>query len=117
MSEKPLRNRKYEVIAQQFARGATAIEASLAAGYRSDGSAFAANCRQRANYPQVKARVAALQAKALEKVNLDLGWIFQRLVEIARRGPYWERVRTSDSLQAIDMLLASAAITRRQSQL
>jgi phage terminase small subunit len=105
MSDKPLPNRKYEVIAQQLARGATAIEASLAAGYRSDGSAFAANCRQRAAYPQIKARVAALQAKALEKVNLDLGWILERLVEIARRGPYRERVRTSDSLRAIDMLL------------
>jgi hypothetical protein len=106
MSEKPLKNRKYEVIAQQLARGATAVEASIAAGYTSDGrSAFAANCRQRANYPKVKAGVGALQAKAIETVNVDLGGLLKRLVEIASHSPYRERVRTSDSLRAIDMLL------------
>jgi len=105
MSEKPLKNRKYEVIAQQLARGATAVEASLAAGYPGDGSSFAANCRQRANFPQVKARVAALQAKALETLNVDLNGLLKRLWEIASHSPYKERVRTSDSLRAIDMLL------------
>jgi phage terminase small subunit len=105
MSDKPLANRRLEVVAQQLARGATSMEASIAAGYRSDGSAFAANCRQRANYPEVKARVEALQVKAAEKVNIDLTWIYERLVEIARRGPYREQIRTSDKLRALDMLI------------
>lgn len=87
LSEKPLKNRKYEVIAQQLARGATAVEASLAAGYPGDGSSFAANCRQRANFPQVKARVAALQAKALETLNVDLNGLLKRLWEICQPQP------------------------------
>jgi hypothetical protein len=78
MSDKPLANRKYEVIAQQLARGATSIEASLPAGYRSDGSAFASNCRQRANYPQIKARVAALQAKAIVVICSAAGTIVRQ---------------------------------------
>jgi hypothetical protein len=101
----PLRNRKYEVIAQQLAKGATSIEASLAAGYPSGGSSFAANCRQRANYPPIKARVAALQAEAVEKMNMDIGALMKRLWDIALRPPYKERVRTSDSLRALDMIL------------
>jgi hypothetical protein len=117
MSEKPLRNRKYEVIAQQLARGAAAIEASLAAGYRSDGSAFAANCRQRANCPQVKARVAALQAKALEKVNLDLGWIFERLGKLPGAVPIASGSERAIVCGRSICCFASAAITRRQSQL
>jgi hypothetical protein len=34
MSEKPLSNRKLEIVARQLAKGATATEASIAAGYR-----------------------------------------------------------------------------------
>jgi uncharacterized protein with NRDE domain len=105
MSDKPLKNRKYEIIAQQLARGATAVEANIAAGYPSDGAYFASNCRTRASYPKVKARVAALQAAAIERVNIDVGGLVKRLVEIASHSPYRERVRTSDSLRAIDMLL------------
>jgi hypothetical protein len=51
-----LSNRKLEIVAQQLAKGATAAEASIADGYRTNGAAFAANCRQRANYPEVKSR-------------------------------------------------------------
>jgi hypothetical protein len=79
MSKKTLSNRKLEIVAQQLAKGATAAEASIAAGYRTNGAAFAANCRQRANYPEVKSRVAALQAKAAERLTVDLAWIYERL--------------------------------------
>jgi phage terminase small subunit len=72
MSEKPLSNHKLEIVAQQLAKGGTAAEASIAAGYRTNGAAFAANCRQRANYPEVKSRVASLQAKAAERLTVDL---------------------------------------------
>jgi hypothetical protein len=105
MSDKPLSNRRLELVAQQLARGATTVDASIAAGYRNNGPAFASNCRQRANYPKVKARVAALQAKGVEGVNVDLAWICERLVEIATRGPFRESVKVSDRLRAIDMLI------------
>jgi phage terminase small subunit len=101
----PLSNRKLEIVAQQLAKGATAAEASIAAGYRTNGAAFAANCRQRANYPEVKSRVAALQSKAAERLTVDLAWIYERLVEIASRAPYNEEIRTSDKLRALDMLV------------
>lgn len=101
----PLSNRKLEIVVQQLAKGATAAEALIAAGYRTNGAAFAANCRQRANYPQVKSRVAALQSKAAEKLTIDLAWIYERLVEIADRSPYTEEIRTSDKLRALDMLV------------
>jgi len=103
--ETPLRNPKYEIVAQELARGRTQIEASLAAGYPSGGSAFAANCRQRANYPPIKARVAALRAAALEKVEMDIGGLVKALWDMATRPPYKERVTTPDRLRAIDMLL------------
>jgi hypothetical protein len=105
MSQKPLSNRKLEIVAQQLAKGATAQEASIAAGYRTGGAAFASNCRQRAAYPEVKARVAVLQDKAAERLSVSLGWIYERLLEIASRGPYKETVKTSDKLRAIDMLI------------
>jgi len=105
MSKKPLSNRKLEIVAQHLAKGATAKEASIAAGYRTNGAAFAANCRQRANYPEVKARVAALQAKAAERLTVELGWICERLVEIAGKSLYVEDIKTSDKLRALDMLI------------
>ncbi len=105
MSKIPLSNRKLEIVAQQLAKGSTAAEASIAAGYRTNGAAFAANCRQRANYPEVKSRVASLQAKAAERLSVDLAWIYERLVEIASRAPYNEEIKTSDKLRALDMLI------------
>jgi hypothetical protein len=102
---KPLSNPKLEIVAQQLAKGATAAEASIAAGYRTNGAAFAANCRQRANYPEVKSRVASLQAKAAERLTIDLAWIYERLVEIASRTPYSEEIKTGDKLRALDMLI------------
>jgi hypothetical protein len=102
---KPLSNRKLEIVAQHLAKGATAKEASIAAGYRTTGAAFAANCRQRANCPEVKSRVAALQAKAAERLTIDLAWIYERLVEIASRAPYREEIKTVDKLRALDMLI------------
>jgi hypothetical protein len=102
---KPLANRKLEIVAQQLAKGATTQEASITAGYRTGGAAFAANCRQRANYPEVKTRVAALQAKAAERLTIDLAWIYERLVEIASRAPYSEEIKTGNKLRALDMLI------------
>jgi hypothetical protein len=102
---KRLSNRKLEIVPQQLAKGATAAEASIAAGYRTNRSAFAANCRQLANYPEVKSPVAALQSKAAEKLTIDLAWIYERPVEIASRSPYNEEIRTSDKLRALDMLV------------
>src|SRR5215831_7393725 len=90
---KPLSNRKLEIVAQQLAKGATSAEASIAAGYRTGGAAFAANCRQRANYPEVKSRVAALQAKAAERLTIDLAWIYERLAEIAGKSLYVQDVK------------------------
>jgi phage terminase small subunit len=102
---KPLSNRKLELVAQHLAKGATAKESSIAAGYRTTGAAFAVNCRQRANSPEVKSRVVSLQAKAAERLTVDLAWIYERLVEIASRAPYQEEIRTSDKLRALDMLI------------
>lgn len=75
----------------------TAAEASIAAGYRTNGTAFAANCRQRANYLEVKSRVASLQGKAAARLTVSLAWIYERLIEIAGRAPYQEEIKTADN--------------------
>jgi hypothetical protein len=50
MLEKSLSNRKLEILAQHRAKGATAKEASIAAGYRTTGPAFCKTNRQRRNF-------------------------------------------------------------------
>jgi hypothetical protein len=114
MSKKPLSNRKLEIVARQLAKAATAAEASIAAGYRTNGAAFAANCRQRANYPEVKSRVASLQAKAAERLTVDLAWIYERLASLKSPAGLPTTRRSERAINCVrsTCLFGSADITR-----
>jgi hypothetical protein len=65
MSEKPLSNRKLEIVARQLVKGTTATEAAIAAGYPAPVLRSPQIVGNGRIVQQVKSGVAAPQAKPL----------------------------------------------------
>jgi phage terminase small subunit len=100
-----LKNRRLEIFAQGLALGKDTYVAARDAGYNADAASFEANARQRASFPEVKARIKELQERAVEKVSVDLGWILEKLMGIADIKLNPKEVRAGDILRAMDMIV------------
>jgi hypothetical protein len=98
-----LRDRRHEKVAQLLATMKTPEEASREAGYR-DGTSFIDNARKRANRPDIKKRVAELQAREADLVSIDVAWIKRKTSKIAGVEFESEEVRPSDALAALNLL-------------
>jgi hypothetical protein len=59
-----------EMFAQGLALGKDTYDAARDAGYNQSASSFEANARQRASFPEVKARNRELQERAIEKTTV-----------------------------------------------
>jgi hypothetical protein len=98
-----LRDRRHEKVAQLLAVMTPYEEASREAGYR-PGSSFRDNARKRAQRPDIRARVAELQAKEAELVSIDVAWIKRKTAEIAGVDIPPDEVRASDKIAALNLL-------------
>lgn len=93
-----LKNPKWEHFAQCMAKGVTATEAAVTAGFAESratvtGSELAAKA-------EVKGRIAELQALATERVTektgIDKAWVMQELVEVVKMAKAAEPVRDNE---------------------
>src|SRR5882672_925941 len=98
-----LRDRRHEKVAQLLAVMTDYEEASRQAGYK-DGSSFRANARKRSHRPDIKARVAELQAKEADLVSIDAAWIKRKASKIAGVEFESEEVKPADALAALNLL-------------
>lgn len=98
-----LRDRRHEKVAQLLAVMKSAEEASREAGYK-DGSSFADNARKRANRPDIKARVAELQAKEADLVSINVEWLKREAAEVAGVKLDPATVKASDKVAALNLL-------------
>lgn len=98
-----LRDRRHEKVARLLAEMKTPEEASREAGYK-DGTSFAANARKRAQRPDIRARVAELQAKEADLVSVNVAWIKRKASLIAGVEFDREDIRPSDALAALNLL-------------
>jgi phage terminase small subunit len=77
-----LDNQRHERFAQELAKGRTATEAYIEAGYKGhDGNAATLRGNQR-----VAARVAELQDRAAKRTEVTVADITERLLKIAKKG-------------------------------
>lgn len=77
---KPLDNAKHERFAQGLAKGLSAFQAYIEAGYSENrGNAIRLKAKE-----SVAARVAEIQASAAEKAALTRSWVMRRLAENER---------------------------------
>ena len=98
-----LRDRRYEQVAQALAVMKTPAAASREAGYK-DGTSFDDNARKRANRPDIRARVAELQAAQAELVEVNAAWIKAKAARIAGIDFDSSEVKPSDALAALNLL-------------
>ena len=98
---------RLEVFAEALAAGHTPAEAARIAKYP-HGSSFDANARKRAQRADVKARVAELQAPALERVkqhiDISIEWAAGKLAGIAGFDLGSSKTKVSDQIAAINLL-------------
>lgn len=74
-----LENQRHEAFAQALAKGKSASEAYVLAGYKAnDGNASTLKGKQK-----VASRVAELQAMVAERVVVDREWVLAKLIENA----------------------------------
>lgn len=88
-----LTNRRHEIVAQELAVGKHYEEASRAPGddgkpvYDPNASSYKANARKRAQHPDIRRRVAELQAlgaaRAEEGIGVTLEYVLAKLAAIA----------------------------------
>lgn len=77
-----LKNPKHELFAQELAKGKSASEAYVLAGYKShDGNASTLRGNQK-----VEARLAELLSKAATRTEITVATITDRLLKIAEKG-------------------------------
>lgn len=77
-----LKNAKHELFAQALAKGETATDAYVAAGYKShDGNAARMSGNER-----IRARVAEIQERAAIRTEITVANITERLLAIAKKG-------------------------------
>jgi hypothetical protein len=98
-----LRDRRHEKVAQLLAVMTDYEEASRQAGYK-NGSSFRANARKRSHRPDIKARVAELQAKEADLVSIDAAWIMREAAEVAGVKLADDQVKASDKIAALNLL-------------
>jgi phage terminase small subunit len=87
-----LRNARHERFAQGLAEGKCADEAYQAAGYKPDRG----HASRLATNGSIVARVAEIQAIAVEKVGLTKEWVIERLIENANRAMQGVQVLDKD---------------------
>jgi phage terminase small subunit len=100
-----LKNRRLEIFAQGLALGKDTYVAARDAGYNADAASFEANARQRASFPEVKARIRELLERAIEKTTVDLAWILERLVQVAGIALDPKEIKAGDAPRAMDMIV------------
>jgi len=98
-----LRDRRHEKVAQLLAVMTPYEQASREAGYK-DGSSFKANARKRALRPDIKARVAELQAKEAALASVNAAWIMRETAEVAGVKLADDQVKASDKIAALNLL-------------
>lgn len=86
-------NRRHEIVARELAAGKHYLEASAALGddgkpvYDPNASSFKANARKRAQHPDIRRRVAELQALGVERAEQGIGvtieYVLEKLCQIA----------------------------------
>ncbi len=77
-----LSNARHERFAQELAKGKSASEAYVLAGYKADDG----NCIRLTGNDRVRARIAELQERAAAKTELTVATITEDLLRIARAG-------------------------------
>ena len=98
-----LTNPQYEIFAQEIAKGSTASDAQVVAGY----AANRGNAANRAKHPEIRARVAeilterqamhsAAVAVAVQRLSLTKEWVIEGLMENAQRALQRQAVLDDD---------------------
>jgi hypothetical protein len=98
-----LRDRRHEKVAQLLAVMTPYEQASREAGYK-DGSSFRDNARKRAQRPDIKARVAELQAKEADLISINAEWIRRNAAQVAGVEVAVKDIRASDKIAALHLL-------------
>lgn len=99
----PLRDPRYEKVAQLLAVGKSTEQASREAGYK-DGTSFAANARKRSQRPEIRARVKEIQAKEADLASVNAAWIMRKTAEMAGVDLPPDAIKASDKLGALNLL-------------
>ena len=96
-------NRQHEIFAQELAKGSTACDAQVVAGY----AANRGNAANRAKNPEIQARVSEILAErqqmhsaavavAVQKLSLTKEWVIEGLMENAARALQRQAVLDDD---------------------
>jgi phage terminase small subunit len=93
-----LKNPKWEHFAQLMAKGVTATESAVTAGFAEKRATVTGS--ELAAKPEVRGRIAELQRLATERVTektgIDRAWVMNELVEIVKLGKTGEPIINSD---------------------
>ena len=87
-----LKNQRHELFAQGLAGGKSADEAYEAAGYKQNRH----NASRLKTKEHITIRVAEIQGKAAERVEIDRAWVLERLVENVERSMQAAAVKNAE---------------------
>lgn len=99
-----LPNPQLERVSQELARLKSPEQASEIAGYDTAASSFASNARKRACRPDVKVRVAEIQAADAVLSSVDAEWIRLNAARIAGTFIDPDDIKATDVIAALNLL-------------